>query len=576
MPNFVPQSLDATRWSEIEPLFQTLLTRPITSLTDFEQWLVDRSDLEAVCSEARARLYINMTCFTEQKSNQEAFEKYVNEIPPRLKPISFDLDKRYVSLASQFKLNPERYMVFDRSTRVDVELFRPENVAIETDLELLSQQFDQIAGAMTVQFDGKEQTFPQMGRYSESPDRAQREAAWRAVTDRRFTDSNSINTIYDAMIAKRTAVARNAGFDNFVNYSFRNMQRFDYTPADCMKFHDAVEKCIMPLVRELEATRAKQLSLSALRPWDLAVDPQNRPPLKPFNGGTELMSRAIRAFNHLDPRLGTMLSKLGTGSECRGCQDKSCLDLDSRKGKAPGGYQYMLEQSRRPFIFMNAAGRSSDVETMVHEAGHAFHSMLAGDEPLLRYRSAPIEFCEVASMSMELLTMKHWGGDEGYYPAPQDHHRAMRQHLEGVIKILPWIMTIDAFQHWVYANPNHSRAARTEHWLSLDRRFGAGVDWSGLEQFHQVGWQRQGHLFGNPFYYIEYGIALLGALQLWVLSLEQGEPAAVNGYVRALSLGGTKPLPDLFCAAGIKFDFTAATIERIAARVSHQLTLLPH
>lgn len=576
MPTFLPSTLDAAHWPGIEPLFQSLLSRPIGSLAEFEKWLLDRSDLEAACSEARARLYINMTCFTEDKANQEAFQTYINEIPPRLKPISFELDKRYVALAAQFPLNPDRYMVFDRSTRVDVELFRPENVPIETDLELLSQQFDQVAGAMTVQFEGKEQTFPQMGRYSESPDRAQREAAWRAVAERRFTDANSINTIYDAMIAKRTAIARNAGFDNFVAYSFRNLQRFDYTPADCFKFHDAVEKCIMPLVRQLETTRAAQLNLPSLRPWDFAVDPKNRPPLKPFCGGTELFDRALRAFHNLDPRLSTMLAKLGNGSECRGTQDNASLDLDSRKGKSPGGYQYMLEQSRRPFIFMNAAGRASDVETMAHEAGHAFHSMLAIDEPLLRYRSAPIEFCEVASMSMELLTMSHWGGEGGYYPASQDHHRAMRQHLEGVIKILPWIMTIDAFQHWIYANPNHSRSARTEHWLALDRRFGSNIDWSGLEQFHQTGWQRQGHLFGNPFYYIEYGIALLGALQLWVLSLEQGESQAVNGYIRAMSLGGSKPLPELFAAAGITFDFSQATIERIAARVSLQLEQLPH
>ena len=571
---FVPPSLDATRWANIEPLFLSLQIRPVDSLPEFEQWLLDRSDLEAACSEARARLYINMTCFTEDKSNQEAFEKYVCEVPPRLKPVSFELDQRYIDLAARFKLNPDRYAVFDRSTRVDVELFRPQNVAIETDLELLSQQFDQTAGAMTVHFDGKEQTFPQMGRYSESPDRAQREAAWRAVADRRFTDVNAINTIYDAMIAKRTAVARNADFENYVGYSFRSMQRFDYTPADCFKFHEAVEKHIMPLVRDLERTRAQQLHLTALRPWDLAVDPKNRPPLKPFSGGSELMSRALRAFENLDPRLAAMLAKLGTGSECRGTHDNACLDLDSRKGKAPGGYQYMLEHSRRPFIFMNAAGRGSDVETMVHEAGHAFHSVLASEEPLLRYRSAPIEFCEVASMSMELLTMNHWGGPGGYYPAKTDHERAMRQHLEGVIKILPWIMTIDAFQHWIYAHPDHSRAARTEHWLSLDRRFGAGVDWSELEQYHHVGWQRQGHLFGNPFYYIEYGIALLGALQLWVVALEQGEPVAVNGYIRALTLGGSKPLPDLFSAAGIKFDFSAATIEQIATRVSAQLAKL--
>ena len=572
---FVPNSLDATRWDSIEPLFNALATRAVHSVGEFEQWLLDRSDLESICSESRARLYINMTCFTEEVANQQAYETYVSQVMPNLKTVSFTLDRRYVELAKQFTLNAERYFVLDRGTRVEVELFRPENVPLETDVELLSQQYDQIAGTMTVKFEDKEQTLPQMGRYSESPDRSVREAAWRAVADRRMNDVNAVNTIYDAMIAKRTTIARQTDFQHYVPYAFRSLQRFDYSPQDCLEFHDSVAACIMPLVRQLERSRASHLKLPKLRPWDMAVDPHARPPLRPFSGGEDLMNKAVKAFESLDPRLAAMLRSLGTGAEACGERNGACLDLDSRKGKAPGGYQYMLDHTRRPFIFMNAAGRASDVETMAHEAGHAFHSMFAIKEPLLRYRSAPIEFCEVASMSMELLTMRHWGGEGGFYPAMNDHARAMRQHLEGAIKILPWIMTIDAFQHWVYSNPSHSRAARTEHWLSLDARFGNDLDWTGLEKYREVIWQRQGHLFRNPFYYIEYGIALLGSLQLWVISLEQGESAAIDGYVRAMTLGGSRPLPELFANAGIKFDFSRPTIERIADRISKELASLP-
>jgi oligoendopeptidase F len=572
---FIPANLDATSWSAIEPYFQSLQNRSITSAAELEQWLIDRGELEAACSESRAMLYINMTCFTERADYQQAFEKYVSEVPPRLKPVSFALDQRYIQLAAQFPLPTDRYLVLDRSTRVDVELFRPENVPIETELDLLSQQFDQIAGKQTVEFDGKVQTLPQMARYQESQDRNLRETAWRAVAARRMQDVEAIHAVYDQMIAKRTQVAKNAGFNDYVGYAFRAMQRFDYTPAHCFAFHEAVERCIVPLVRELERSRASSLRLPALRPWDLAVDPMNRPPLKPFTGGHELMSRAVRCFQLLDPRLASMLSQLGDGSEQRGAAGGAGLDLDSRQGKAPGGYQYMLDRSRRPFIFMNAAGRSSDVHTMVHEAGHAFHSMVCTDEPLLRYRSAPIEFCEVASMSMELLTMPHWGGPGGYYPDANDHARAIRGQLEGIIKILPWIMTIDAFQHWVYSNPTHTRADRASHWLSLDARFGASVDWSGLDDIRKVVWQRQGHLFGNPFYYIEYGIAQLGALQLWLMSLERGESTAIDSYLRGLSLGGSKPLPELFAAAGIAFDFSPKTVEKIANRLSAELAKLP-
>lgn len=573
--DFVPARLDATDWSQVEPLIKALLERPVDSPAAFEQWLIDRGELEAACSEAESVLYIDMTCHTEDKAAQDAFTRYIETIPPLLKPMVFELDKRQVALTKQFRPDPARYGVLSRDIAAEVELFRDKNVPIQTELEKLSQQYQQIIGAMTVQFDGKEQTLPMMARYQESTDRAVREASWRAVGERRLRDVEAIDALYDTMIGLRHQVARNADFENFIGYAFKAKRRFDYTPQDCRTFHKAAAEAVVPFMRRQDAKRQKQLGLDALRPWDLAVDPKGRPPLKPFDGGVDLIRKSLAVFNRLDPRLAKMLATMGDGSNSNGAANGACLDLDSRKGKAPGGYQSMRDRSRKPFIFMNAAGLHRDVETMVHEAGHAFHSMLCVDEPLLHYRSSPLEFAEVASMSMELLTMPHWGGRDGFYPKDEDHARARRKQVEGSVGMLPWIATIDAFQHWVYAHPTHTRAQRTEEWLALDDRFGHAVSWQGLDQLRATQWQRQLHLFGVPFYYIEYGIAQLGALQLWLRSLEEGESTAIEAYLKALSLGGSRPLPELFKAAGLRFDFGPDIVKRLVDRVERELEKLP-
>jgi oligoendopeptidase F len=517
-----------------------------------------------------------MTCDTDSAAAQQAYTDFITTVAPNLSPALFELDKRQVALSDRFKLDPARYAVLDRGVRAEVELFRPENVPIETELSLLSQKFDQLTGAMSVQFDGREQTLPQMARYQESTDRVQREAAWRAVADRRLRDTDAINAIYDDMIKQRHLIARNSGFDNFVGRAFKAMHRFDYTPRECFEFHRGVEEVVVPFVRRVDERRRKTLGLASLRPWDLAVDVHGRGPLRPFQGGRELMSKSVQTFQRLDPRLARMLSSLGDGSNANGGRGGQCLDLDSRKGKAPGGYQYMRDLSRKPFIFMNAAGLSRDVSTMLHEAGHAFHSMVCQDEPLLAYRASPIEFAEVASMTMELLTIPHIGGKDGFYESDDDYARAKRQQLEGAITILPWIATIDAFQHWIYSNPTHTRDQRTAHWLALDARFGkSAVDWSGLDAMRRTTWQRQGHLFGHAFYYIEYGIAQLGALGLWLTSLQHGGQVAVDRYLAGLRLGGSKPLPELFRACGLPFDFGPAAIRSIVDRVEAELDKLP-
>jgi len=557
------RALRADDWPTVEPLVRELLGRPVEDPAEFEGWLEDRSELDAACSEARADLYIEMTRHTDDPGAAGRWTRYLEEVQPPLQRAAFDLDRRQHELHRRFTLDPERYAVLARDTAVDVELFRDENVPLETELGTLDQEYDRLVGAMTVRFDGAERPLPEMARYLEETDRSVRERAWRATADRRLQDREAIDAIYDRMIALRHTLARNAGFETYRDYAFRRLKRFDYTPADCAAYHGACESCVVPLQRDLDRARAGALGAEPLRPWDLAVDPLGRAPLRPFADADELVERTARVFARMSPELAALFESLRGGG---------CLDLAARKGKAPGGYQYMRDRTRTPFIFMNAAGLHADARTLIHEAGHAFHSLLCRGEPLVHYRHSPIEFAEVASMSMELLSMDFW--DE-YYDDPDDLARARREQLEGVVGILPWVATIDAFQHWVYLHPSHTRAERTSAWLEIADRFGRAVSWDGLQEPRAAQWQRQSHLFGAPFYYIEYGIAQLGAAGLWLTMKERGLPAALDAYTRALSLGGSRPLPDLFAAAGLPFDFSPATVERLTAALARELEALP-
>ena len=564
-PGFIARlrSIHADSWDAVAPLARALLDRPVESPDTFKGWLRDRSDLDAACAEARANLYIAMTRHTDDAAAAGAWTRYLEQTQPPLQRASFALDTRQRDLHERFALDPARFAVLRRDTAVDVELFRDENVPIETELGKLDQEYDRVIGAMTVVLDGAERTMPEMARYLERTDRAQREAAWRASTERRLADRDPIDTLYDRMVAQRDTVAHNAGFESYRDYSFKRLKRFDYTPEDCAAYHGACAEHLVPLMRRLDHDRAGALAVAPLRPWDLAVDVRSRPPLEPFTDAKELIEKTRRLFDRMDPDLGALFGTLTDGD---------CLDLETRKGKAPGGYQYMRDFSRRPFIFMNAAGAHADVRTLVHEAGHAFHSILCREEPLVHYRHAPIEFAEVASMGMELLSMAFW--DE-FYTDDADLKRAQREQIEGVVTILPWVATIDAFQHWVYLNPTHTHEQRTSAWLEISQRYGHAVSWEGLDAAREARWQRQGHLFGAPFYYIEYGIAQLGALQLWLMMKEQGLPAALNAYRRGLSLGGSRPLPELFEAAGLRFDFSAQTVARLAGALSEELERLP-
>ena len=559
---FVPEKLDLGDWPQIAPLFDQLETRAAQakSSTELERWLIDWSELCAALDEEASRRYIAMTCHTDNADAEKSYLHFVENVEPQLKPRQFALEKIYVAHPQFNHLPKARYEVFNRDVKNHVELFRPENVALETEEAKLAQQYQKLIGAQTVTFRGEEKTLVQMGRYLEEPDRALRQEAWELVAKRRLADVDKCEAIFDGLIELRTQIAKNAGFENYRDYIHRQKCRFDYTPDNCFQFHDAVEKEIMPAVREIQNDRKRQLKLEKLRPWDLAVDPQNRPPLKPFAQVSEMVARTQKIFNHLDAGLAAGFQQM---------QDLKLLDLDNRKGKAPGGYQSTLSEARVPFIFMNAIGLQRDVETILHEAGHAFHAQATRDEDLYAYRGAPIEFCEVASMAMELLGNEFL--EEFYSTA--EANRARKTHLEGIIGFFPWMATVDAFQHWIYTHAGHTRAERKAAYLKLMDRFGGDLDYSGFEEVRAHSWHRQLHIFIHPFYYVEYGIAQLGALQVWANS-KADKAKALGDYKKSLALGGSRPLPELFAAAGCKFQFDATTIKPLIQLANSELKKL--
>jgi oligoendopeptidase F len=547
---FVPKDIDLSDWAQIEPLIDTLLARPVNSPAELERWLADFSETYAAVDEAGARKYIAKSCHTEDMTIEAAFLHHVERVEPRFKQAVFELQKKYIASPHRSALTGTRYEMLNRNWQAEVDLFRPENVELETQVTKLVNEYDKIFGAMMVEFRGQQYTPQFMSRFMKDPDRATRKEAFDATTQARLVHRETIDNLFDQVIELRQQIAKNAGFENYRDYAFKMHKRFDYGPAECDAYADTIERAALPVIRQLEAQRRGDLGLDVLRPWDLDVDPQNRPPLRPFEPADikGFVEKTHAIFERLSPDLAQDFNALKPGTH---------LDLDSRKGKQPGGYQSALEESREPFIFMNATGLQSDVRTLLHEGGHAFHYQWASaKEPLVFLRSAPIEFCEVASMSMELLSMEHF---DLFYGEGEDYRRSRREQLETVVQGLTWIATIDQFQQWLYTHPGHTRDERTAHWNTLVKRFGSDVDWAGCETVRDARWQAQLHLFHVPFYYIEYGIAQLGALQLWLKSQQDLHQALAN-YRAALSLGGTQTLPKLFATAGITFDFSLKTV----------------
>jgi oligoendopeptidase F len=562
--SFLPEDFTVTTWDKLEPYFKDLLERPVNSKKELEKWLKDISELEAVVSEDACWRQINMTCDTENKALEEAFNFFCLHIQPHIQPYADKLNKKLLGNPFTKELDSKKYFTYLRNIRKSIELFREANVPIQAEMNVLQQQFGVISGKMTVTVNGQEYTLQQASKFLEDHNRKLREDVYRKINERRIQDRNELNNLFNSLIEKRDRIAKNADFENFRDYKFKELGRFDYTKEDCFQFHEAVKQHVLPLVNMIYENKKKKLGVDDLRPWDLEAEPAGIEPLHPFTNGEDLLKKTIACFNKLRPFFAECLVRM---------DQMKRLDLDSRKGKAPGGYNCPLAETGAPFIFMNAAGQTSDVTTMVHEGGHAVHSFLAHPLELSAFKEYPMEIAEVASMAMELFSMEHW---EFFFSNKKDLSRAKLKELEKVITIFPWIATIDKFQHWIYENPKHTEAERTAKWMEILNEFSSDVvNFSGLEEYRKSAWQRQLHLFEVPFYYIEYGIAQLGAIGLWAQFKKDNEKALDN-YVSALSQGGTKTLPELYKTAGLEFNFAPEKIKELMEFVKDEMITLEH
>ena len=556
---FLPQDFTLTTWEALEPFFTDLLAREIEEKAALEVFLKDSSELEAAISENACWRQIKMTCDTTDKELEAAFNYYCTDLAPKIQPLADALNKKLLASPALALLTDKSYHTYLRSIRNSIELYREENIAVQAEIAVLQQQFGQISGAMTIEVDGEEYTLQQAAKFLESHDRKKREEVYYKIQDRRQESTEALNDLFDKLLVLRNKEAKQAGFDNYRDYRFKQLGRFDYTKEDCFQFHEAIKLHVLPLVNEINKYKKKQLGVEVLRPWDASAEPAGVEPLRPFKTGEELLQKSIDCFSQMRPFFGDCLRKM---------QEMQHLDLESRKGKAPGGYNCPLAESGAPFIFMNAAGQMHDVTTMVHEGGHAIHSFLAHPLPLSGFKEYPMEIAEVASMAMELFSMDYW---ESFFSDAEDLRRAKLHQLERVITIFPWIAIIDKYQHWLYENPTHTREERTATWENILSEFQDDVyDYSGLEKYRATAWQRQLHLFEVPFYYIEYGIAQLGAIGMW-MQYKNDKTAALDNYTASLSLGGTRTLPELYEAAGLEFDFSPEKIKTLMDFVSEEM-----
>ena len=558
---FVPENLVINSWNKIKSLFDDLVNRDISSGLELEQWMVDQSELSAVLEEDMAWRYIKMNIDTTDKELGEKFSFWIKEISPNTAPYSHKLNLKLVNSPYLKDLDKEKYRIYLRSVKKQIEIFREENIPLFTTMEEKQQEYGAISAKMSIEVDGEKITMQKAAQLLKSTDRDKREEIYNKISSRRLQDEKLLDNLFDELIVLRQKIAENAGFENYRDYMFASMGRFDYTPKDCFNFHDAIAQEIVPIINSFEQRRKNKLGNIAYKPWDTAVDVDGLPPLKPFEGGTELTDLSIECFNRLRPYFGECLATM---------KSMKHLDLESKTGKAPGGFMYPLYEIGVPFIYMNAVGSQRDLVTMVHEGGHAVHSFLSRDLPLTEFKSTPSEVAELASMAMELLSMDHW---DVFYADAADLKRAKLEQLEKSLETLPWVASIDKFQHWIYTT-KHTAQERKIKWIEISSELGNQIiDWEGSENMHANLWQKQLHLYEVPFYYIEYGMAQLGAIAMWRSYKELGEQALDN-YMDALRLGYTKTIGEIYESAGIKFDFSAKYVQELANFIKKELEKL--
>ncbi len=559
---FLSEDVQLDQWSELKTYFEDLESRKIAGKQEFMKWLSDLSELEAVLEEHLAWKYIKMTIDTRDEARSKDYQHFITEIQPLMAPFSDKINRKLVAHPLADKLQDEAFRIYIHKSGLEVKQFRAENVPLLTQLRKEAQEYGAITGALSIEFEGETLTMPQAGAKLQDTNRELRKSVFEAIHKVREEVRTPLDELLLSLVKGRNEVALNADYPNFRDYAFDMLGRVDYAPQDCYHFHQSIAEEIVPLVRGFQEERKTKMGLETLKPYDLAVDPEGNEALQPFNGAKDLLEKSVEVFSRVDPYFGSCLATMDKMGH---------LDLASKPGKSPGGYNYPLYEIGVPFIFMNAVGTQRDMVTMMHEGGHAVHSFLTRELPITSFKSCPSEVAELASMAMELLSMDHWNV---FYEDEAELKRAKKDHLQDLLSVLPWIATVDEFQHWLYLNPKHTVAQRTEKWLALGQKYGSGlVDWSDYPDALSSSWQKQLHIYEVPFYYIEYGMAQLGAIAVY-RNYRQDPKKAIQQYKDALSLGYTKSIGEIYKTAGIAFDFSQEYVKELADFIREELKSL--
>ncbi len=560
--NFIDKNQKINNWEDIKPYLDDLQNREIKSSEELLKWWKDRSETDAFLEEEMAWRYIKMSCDTTDKNLSDSFNFFVSEIEPKVSEYADILDKKFINSKFLKDLDPEKYFIPVRAINKEIELFRKENISLFAEMQQKEQEYGNTVAAMTITFNNEEMTLQKAGNFLKNTDRNVRKTVFELINERRFKDKDKLNDSLTDLISIRHKIAVNAGFNNYRDYKFAALQRFDYNVDDCITFHNSIKEFVVPFVDEIYKNRKEKLSLDKLKPFDLEVDQENKEPLIPFKTSDELLEKSIEVFSRIRPKYGDFLKIM---------KENGYLDLESRKGKSPGGFNYPLYESNIPFIFTNATGNLRDVETLMHEGGHAIHSFLSSDLELVDFKGLTSEIAELASMSMELISMSEW---QVFFENKDDLIRAKRHQLEGILNVLPWIANVDKFQHLLYLAPEHTHEIREEMWRNTAKEFGSEIiDWDGYEKYFDNNWQKQLHIFEVPFYYIEYGFAQLGAIAVWRNFLQNKE-TALNNFENALKLGYSKTIPETYKTAGIEFNFSKEYISELMEFVKSELEKL--
>ncbi len=559
---YLPEDLKIDSWEVLRPYFEDLRDRELKDVAQLENWLLDRSELDAVLEEDVAWRYIHMNIDTKDEEKQKRFQLFIQDIQPKISPFENIFNKKLYDCPFTDQLDQDLYKIYLRGVKKAIELFREENIPLNTEQSTMEQEYGTVAAGMEVEMEGKTMTLQQASVYLKKNDRALRKEAFDKMNAQRMEQVDTLDNLMDRLVKIRGKIAKNADFDNYRDYKFESLGRFDYTVSDCYDFHESIREEISPIVAQFSKERKATMGLDVLRPWDTAVDAEGREPLKPFENGEELLEKAKACFANIDPFFGECLKTM---------DEMGHLDLVSKQGKAPGGFLYPLYESGVPFIFMNAVGLLRDWVTMIHEGGHAVHSFLSHDLKLTSFKSTPSEVAELASMSMELISLDQWGM---IFSDNQELKRAKKEHLKDILSVLPWIAIVDKFQHWIYTNPEHTADQRAQAFYDIQSELvDSSVDWTGLDKSLKYQWQKQLHIYEVPFYYIEYGMAQLGAIAIW-RNYKENPKKALEQYKDALELGYTKSIKEIYEAAGIRFDFSREYVKELAAFVKAEIAAL--